>query len=147
MLHTLDGSAPAAMHQSFLEHVGRQDGQNFATADDEPNVNRTTWAVSLHPDETVFAACGAGGKVGIRSAVPIEGDDGDRFGKLVRELETGREKFGLTVKFVRSSAAGVRITSRNGASTDVTCELCPAEPRWPHRRARIRKRPGLHLRR
>jgi hypothetical protein len=101
MLHTLDGSGPAAVHQSFLEHVGRQDGQNFATADDEPSVNRTTWAVSLHPDEKVFAACGAGGKIGFRSAVPTEGDDGDRFGKLVRELETGREKFGLTVKFVR----------------------------------------------
>lgn len=112
ILHSLDGSAAPQVHESFLEHVSREDGQNFATADDEPSVNRTTWGVSLHPDDKVFAACGAGGKVGLRSAAP-SGEDGDRFGKLLRELETGREKFGLSVKFSPDGQT-LALASENG---------------------------------
>lgn len=117
ILHSLDGSAPPTTHESFLEHVSNRDGQDFATADDEPSVSRTTWAVSLHPDEKVFAASGAGGKLGIRAATPA-GQEGETFGKLLRELDSGREKFGLNVKFV---GLGRSLCYSTGVADDFTC--------------------------
>lgn len=56
----------------------------------------------MHPEDKVFASAGAGGKVVLREA-RIEGDEGFEegdWGREVRTLKTGRDKYGMDLKFV-----------------------------------------------
>ena len=71
----------------------------------------------MHPDEKMFASAGAGGKVVLREA-RIEGDEGweqgeegQGWGKELKVLETGRDKFGMDLKFVSLISARTRCCS------------------------------------
>ncbi|CED84130.1 FOG: WD40 repeat [Phaffia rhodozyma] len=84
MLHSLDDGSLLSTHESFFQSDSDREGKS----------TRVDWSVSLHPEEKIYAACGAGGKIALRNA-----EVGDGFGKEIKLLDSGREKFGMNCKF------------------------------------------------
>lgn len=90
LLHSLATGQLLGTHQSFLKT------SSSATA--------SSWTVAIHPEEKIFASSGAGGKVVLREA-RVVGDEGFEaeavgWGEEKRVLETGRDKFGMDLKYV-----------------------------------------------
>ncbi|KAL7411590.1 WD repeat-containing protein 61 [Mrakia frigida] len=89
LLHSLATGQLLGTHQSFLKT------SSSATA--------SSWTVAIHPEEKIFASSGAGGKVVLREA-RVQGDEGFEaeavgWGEEKRVLETGRDKFGMDLKY------------------------------------------------